>query len=150
MAVWVGMKWLHLLTESTTTIVALNPCESGSSVIKSTLTMSHHALGIRSRCSLLGGFRFWAFVSVSKSGFFQFWNKPRLQPVSTTFKSYIELDWTTCNWFVVVRSRFDNWLWPVWATISCWPTHIGLNWHHMHNNLHNNTILNQNKAPPQR
>jgi hypothetical protein len=52
------MKWLCLLTESTTTIVALKLCELGSSTIKSMLTMSHLTSGIGSGQSLPEGLSF--------------------------------------------------------------------------------------------
>ena len=35
-------KWAHLATESTTTMMALKPCDSGSSVIKSMEMVSHY------------------------------------------------------------------------------------------------------------
>ena len=44
-------KWLCLVTESTTTIMESCPLDSRSSVMKSTLMVSHGASGIGSRCS---------------------------------------------------------------------------------------------------
>ena len=48
--VTVSTKWLCLSTESTTTMTASFPSDSGSSTIKSTL-VSHGVSGIGSRCS---------------------------------------------------------------------------------------------------
>ena len=49
--VTVLMKWLCLVTELTTTIMESCPLDSGSSMMKSTLMVSHGVLGIGSGCS---------------------------------------------------------------------------------------------------
>ena len=51
----VSTKWPCLVTESTTTMKASFPSDSGSSTIKSTLMVSHGASGIGSGCSSLTG-----------------------------------------------------------------------------------------------
>ena len=43
--VCVGIKWAHLATESTTIIIASKPCDSRSSMMKSTEMVSHHPRG---------------------------------------------------------------------------------------------------------
>ena len=49
--VTVLVKWLLLVTKSTTMMIESFPLDSGSSTINSTLTASQGASGIRSRCS---------------------------------------------------------------------------------------------------
>ena len=48
MVVWVGMKWAHLPAESTVHMMALYPLDSGSSMMKSMLTVSQQLVGISS------------------------------------------------------------------------------------------------------
>ena len=62
-----GMKWVIFVMELTTTIIASCLDDSGSSTMKSTLTVSHRVSGIGNRQSSPAGSRLWAFFQMHRS-----------------------------------------------------------------------------------